>query len=74
MATNEPEVAMEQTILEAERSKARIYDVQGKNFNQNLNVTYHSVLLDEDYLLVGNYVDENTRNKIAGGDYVDLQN
>ena len=58
----------EQIIRNAERSKARVYNIQGKD----LNITYHSALLDEDYLLVGNYVNQGTRAKIANGEYVDF--
>ena len=32
----------------------------------------HSALLDKDYLLVGNYVDEITKKKNGNGDYVDF--
>ena len=32
----------------------------------------HSALLDEDYLLVGNYINEITKKKIANGEYVDF--
>ena len=45
------------------------------NDNSNFGVaqrTYHSALLDEDYLLVGNYVDEITKKKIGNGEYVDF--
>ena len=35
-------------------------------------MSFHSALLDEDYLLVGNYVDEITRSKVARGEYVDF--
>ena len=59
----------EQAIKEVEKSKARIYDVQGRS---NVDITYHSALLDEDHLLVGNYVDEGTRTKIGNGEYIDF--
>ena len=36
--------------------------------NGNLNVTYHSSLLDEKYMCVGNYIDETTRRKIGNGE------
>ena len=63
---------VEQMIREVELSKARIYDVQGKEMKQdnNLSVTYHSALLDEDYLLVGNYIDDVTHRKIGNGEYI----
>ena len=31
----------------------------------------HAALLDEDYLLVGNYIDKSIRKKIGNGEYVD---
>ena len=34
--------------------------------------TYMSTLLDEDYLVVVNYVDEQTRQKIGNGEYIDF--
>ena len=66
---NTPEQATEKILKEVERYKARVYDVQGKI---DWEKTYHSALLDEDYLLVGNYVDDITRNNIAKGEYVDF--
>ena len=32
----------------------------------------HAALLDEDYLLVGNYIDDSVRRKIGNGEYVDF--
>ena len=48
----------------SESKKVHIYSVPGK--------TLHSALLDEDYLIVGNHVDEITRRKIGNGEYVDF--
>ena len=78
----------ENMVWDAERAKARIYDVPGKetqNVYQAANsltplpvmghlnrMTYQSTLLDEDYLLVRNYVDEATRVKIRNEEYVDF--
>ena len=71
----------EEMIRDAEWARARIIDVPGKdqlNIGQdssklnNLEVTYHSSLLDKGYLLVGNYVDECTRQKVGNGEYVDF--
>ena len=64
----------EQLVREAELMKAHIYDVQGKEMetNKDLNIIYHSSLLDEDYLLVGNYVDDVTKRKIGNGEYIDF--
>ena len=36
------------------------------------NYQYHSAMLDEDYLLVGNYVDDTLKRKIGNGEYVDF--
>ena len=65
----------QQLIRNAELSKTRIYDVKGNVIDENgkeLNVVVHSALLDKDYLLVGSYVDEITRQKIGNGEYVDF--
>ena len=51
-------------IREAEESRACIYELPGKYIKTN---KVHSALMDEDYLLVGNYVDEVTKKKISGG-------
>ena len=59
-----------QMIREAEAGKITAYNVKG-----NLQVSeqvLHSALLDENYLLVGNYVDEATCQKIGEGAYVDF--
>ena len=55
----------EEMIRDAETFRTRIIDVPGRltvdELNQNRNHNdrvYYSALLDEDYLLVGNYVDE----------------
>ena len=69
---------MEQMVQDAEMSKARIYDVKGNNLGQgltagkDLNIVFHSSLLDEDYLLVGSYVDEMTKQKIGNREYIDF--
>ena len=56
----------EQMIHEAETSRARIYEVAGRHDLQItpsrpnlLHNQYHSALLDKDYLLVRNYIDES---------------
>ena len=60
----------------AEASRARIYEVPGKlqsieKYLQRPDL-FHSVLVDEDYLVVGTHVDESTKKKIILGDYVDF--
>ena len=67
-------------IRDAEAACARIVDVPGglKHLT-NLRVSespqdriYHSALLDEDYLVVRNYVDEQLRKKVGNGEYIDF--
>ena len=69
-------------VREAEKSRARIYQVPGKfteltpENNDRPGVINtppgFSAVLDEDYLMVGNHVDELTRKKIINGEYVDF--
>ena len=33
---------------------------------------HHPSVVDEDYLIIGNYIDDNTRQKIENGDYIDF--
>ena len=49
----------------ADLNRVEILEVKGE---KNLI----SVMLDEDYLIVGSHVDENTRNKITNGEYIDF--
>ena len=65
-----PEDRADKLICDAERAKAKILSVPGK---EPLNCTYlHSMLMDESYMLVGAHVDEVTYNKIEMGKYVDF--
>ena len=67
-------------VREAERSRAWIYEVQGKTpehvNNEQVpsenNCTPYLPVLDEDYLMVGNHMDENLKKKIVEGEYVDF--
>ena len=69
-------VQVEDLVRVAEASKARIYEVPGKlqTIEKYLEWPdlFHSVLVDEDYLVVGTHVDEATKRKIITGDYVDF--
>ena len=65
-----PEEKVEKLVKEAEAAKARIYSTPGKIVDVNKQV--HSVLVDEDYLLVASHVDTATFNKIVTGEYVDF--
>ena len=66
----------EMMVRDVERAKARIYEVEGKekggdNNNRELNLSCPTSP-DEDYLMVGNHIDESLRKKIISGDYVDF--
>ena len=69
-------VQVEDLVRVAEASKACIYEVPGKlqTIEKYLEWPdlFHSVLVDEDYLVVGTHVDEATKRKIITGDYVDF--
>ena len=60
-------------IHEAEASRARIFDVKGNdNFPTQVQQVFHSAVLDEEYLLVGNYLDETIKQRIGQGKYIDF--
>ena len=61
-------------MREVERSKAQIYDVAGKDevFNSVNKALLHSLIIDEEYSLVGGHIDENLQKIIEGGGYVDF--
>ena len=64
----------EQMIKESEAAKARIYDVPGKDlqFLSAQKPNYYNGNVDEDYLVVGGFVDQTTRAKIGNGEYIDF--
>ena len=71
----------DQLIKDAEASRARMLDVPGRceseilNKNKPLDLNnefVHSVMVDQDYLMVAAHVDENLRRKIVCGQYVDF--
>ena len=49
-------------------------DVLGRSFDLTPNSVriYHSALLDKDYLIVINYVDDLTKKRIGNGEYIDF--
>ena len=74
-------------IQEAESSKARIYDMPGReqpevgnlvvgmndvNVNSSHQPCYMSALIDENYKLVGSHVDEKLRSMIMNHEYIDF--
>ena len=61
----------EQMIHDAEALKARILEVPGND--KVINAYYlHPSMLDEDYLVIGGFVDQNIKDKIKNGEYVDF--
>ena len=74
----------EQLIRDAERNRARVHEVPGNYVNnyeivnndqaigQQSTSTVAAVKLDEDYLLVGSFLDENLRQRIGNGEYIDF--
>ena len=63
-----PEETAHRLIREAEANKAEGYATPGKQHKSHL----HSVLVDEDYLLVASHVDCVTLQKIINGEYMDF--
>ena len=72
----------QQMIQQAEASRARIFKAQGElsdkvdsnRFECKLNSELvHSVMVDENYLMVGSHVDDNTKLKIITRQYVELE-
>ena len=60
-------------IREAEKAKARMFDISGNgNELQAINNYIHSAMVDENYKMVGAHVDDITKRKIQNFEYVDL--
>ena len=70
-------------IREAELSKARMVDIPGKNgetsfergnkIATNINgELMHSVIVDQNFLMVAAHIDESLKRKIINGEYVDF--
>ena len=64
-----PEEETHRIIKEAEASKAKIFPPVGKPTDSNFEFI---ALMDQDYSLVGNHLDDQTCQKIIRGDYVDF--
>ena len=58
-------------ICQAEGAKARMYDITGNEHNDQ-NPLFHSVVVDEDYAIIGVHLDDNLRKKIIQGEFVDF--
>ena len=83
-----PRRLSKQMTRQAEINKERMYEAPGEytppvEFNMiidqlpkmtlDANSEYvHSAMVDENYLVLGNHVDESTKMKIVRGDYIDL--
>ena len=60
-------------IREAEQAKARIMDMPGRVQSGHLDGGLsHSVVLDEDYMLVASHLDSAIKEKIVNHEYVDF--
>ena len=65
-------------LKESEQSKARIYEVAGKETNSvaanltNLGPQLHAVIVDESYRLVASHLDESLRKKIINQEFVEF--
>ena len=57
-------------IQNTEMRKAAVQEVPG--ILSDTPLKSHSACIDEDYLLVGGFLDENLKEKIANGNYVDF--
>ena len=62
-------------IQQAEAAKAKIFDVTGKvtkdQMNENRNLL-HSVVVDEEYAVLGVHIDEMLKRKIVAGKYIEF--
>ena len=61
-------------VHDAEAARTRIVEVSGRwpDNDKNKQIVYHSVLLDEDYLIVGSNIDDSIKKKVANGEYIDF--
>ena len=75
-----PEQIAERNIKEAEMSRATVFLASGNNildinvnaFKSSNQEFINTARLDEDYITVGNHVDDITVNKIKNSEYVDF--
>ena len=61
-----------QRVINEENSKARVFPNAGRDDGELVNQTYTTAMMDEEYMVIGGHIDENTRNKIINGDYIDF--
>ena len=67
-----PEEKADQVIRDVEAAKAKIFPSPGNTPMQPLNNHQLIAQIDEDYLMVGNHIDDLTRAKIVKGEYIDF--
>ena len=68
--TEGPEADTEQIVLEAERSKAQMFDLKGES--ANVAGTASAIFVDQDYQMVDSHVDDLTKRRIQNFEYIDL--
>ena len=60
-------------MQQAEAAKAKMYQVSGNNVQQGrLNPLLHSVVVDEEYAIIGAHVDESIHRKIKNEEFIDF--
>ena len=62
----------DQLIKDAEKAKVKMFQTLGKDGLDLSRNFVHSVMVDEDYLVLGANIDESLEQKIEKGEYVDL--
>ena len=63
-----PEEEAQILIWQAKGKRAHIYPTTGETLDH-----FHSIVkIDQEYQLVGNHIDQNTRDRIIKGEYVDF--
>ena len=72
-----PREKVEQLVRAAERAKARVLDVPGRDkINHGEGKLgghlVHSVLVDEEYSAIASHIDEGLKRKIIAGEYIDF--
>ena len=64
---------MDRLIRAAEASKAQVLSAPGKVKDFTDRDYIHSMLVDEEYLLVGSHIDSLVMEKIGAGEYIDFK-
>ena len=62
-------------VRNAEKLKARVYDMPGRDFSNNTTTSLgmlNLLAIDNDYQMVDTHVDENLKKKILNFEYVDF--